>query len=497
MADANGGFTMIRRDFLSQILVGAAALATNTVLPSGGFSEQNPGGTARHTATRPVELRAVGRTIDVNGKSANVLGLQQTNGTPGLIIDADGPFDVQFLNVIDAPTLIHWHGLTPPWTLDGVPGNPASMLEPLETRRYTFPAGRGGTHWMHAHTLQEQSLLAAPLIVRTAQDRRSDEQEIIILFHDFSFKTPEQLLAGLQKGQMANDARNDTGHHMSSMELGDINDGLNTTNSSSSMDINDIEYDAYLANDRTLNDPEVVRVERNGRVRLRIINAATATAFTIDTGQITGSLIAVDGQDVEPITSAKFPISMGQRVDIRLAIPADGGAFPILGLREGGLQRTGIMLATPGASIKKLLVTDDKNGPFIGMGMETALRPINPLVNRPVTSHFDLSLVGDMAMYKWGIEGDEPRVRAGDRIEVAIRNMTMMSHPMHLHGHHFQVVGINGKRINGAVRDTVLVPSMATVEIALDAQNLGHWPFHCHNLYHMATGMMTYINCIA
>jgi FtsP/CotA-like multicopper oxidase with cupredoxin domain len=185
---------------------------------------------------------------------------------------------------------------------------------------------------------------------------------------------------------------------------------------------------------------------------------------------------------------------MGQRLDIRLSIPPEGGTFPVLGRREGGPQRTGIMLATQGAAVRRLSVSDDKNGPMIGLDMEATLRPMSPLVDRPVTSHFKISLIGDMAKYKWGIAGDHPRVRARDRLEIAIKNTTMMSHPMHLHGHHFQVVGINGKRINGAVRDTVLMPSMATVEIAVDALNPGRWPLHCHHLYHMATGMMTYLN---
>jgi FtsP/CotA-like multicopper oxidase with cupredoxin domain len=67
----------------------------------------------------------------------------------------------------------------------------------------------------------------------------------------------------------------------------------------------------------------------------------------------------------------------------------------------------------------------------------------------------------------------------------------MMPHPMHLHGHAFQVIAIDGRQINGAVRDTVLVMPMSRVRIAFDANNPGRWPFHCHNLYHMATGMMT------
>lgn len=66
-----------------------------------------------------------------------------------------------------------------------------------------------------------------------------------------------------------------------------------------------------------------------------------------------------------------------------------------------------------------------------------------------------------------------------------------MSHPIHLHGHSFQVVAINNERFAGAVRDTVLVPARGRVTIAFDADNPGHWALHCHNLYHMANGMMT------
>ena len=57
----------------------------------------------------------------------------------------------------------------------------------------------------------------------------------------------------------------------------------------------------------------------------------------------------------------------------------------------------------------------------------------------------------------------------------------------------FQVVGINGKRMQGAVRDTVAVPPMASVTIAFDAANPGIWTFHCHHLYHMVSGMMAFV----
>jgi FtsP/CotA-like multicopper oxidase with cupredoxin domain len=82
-------------------------------------------------------------------------------------------------------------------------------------------------------------------------------------------------------------------------------------------------------------------------------------------------------------------------------------------------------------------------------------------------------------------------IREGERVEITFKDHTTMAHPMHLHGHHFQVVAINGERFSGAVRDTVLVPARGSVTIAFDASNPGKWALHCHNLYHMAAGMMT------
>lgn len=262
-----------------------------------------------------------------------------------------------------------------------------------------------------------------------------------------------------------------------------------------SMDLNDIEYDAYLANDRTLDDPEVVAVEKGGRVRLRIINGATATAFTIDTGTLPGDLIAVDGNDVVPVSGARFPISMGQRLDIRLQLPPGSGAFPILALREGAKERTGIILATQGADISKLDASGTDSGPVLDLAVEEMLLATQSLAQRAPNRTYALTLTGDMASYIWEIgSADGPmKVATGDRVELAMRNMSMMAHPMHLHGHHFQVVAVNGKRINGAVRDTVLVPPMTEVAVQFDTTNPGRWPFHCHHLYHMATGMMSFV----
>ncbi|CCM76876.1 multicopper oxidase family protein [Rhizobium mesoamericanum] len=484
---------MYRREFLTRTLAGAAAYAlVNPIVTQASAGNTAVTGSAQ-------KLKIVKRTIEVNGKPASVFGLTRPDGSPGLILDAEAPFDVELSSQIDAPTLIHWHGLTPPWDQDGVPDNPAALITPGESRHYNFPLAYGGTHWMHAHTLLEQNLLAAPLIVHTADDKKRDEQEVVVLLHDFSFKSPEELLAAL-KGKGSGDM-DMSGHDMGAMmnmsggsmkmDMGNMSMGHGTA--MAGMDINDIEYDAYLANDRTLDDPEVFRVEKGGRVRIRLINGATSTGFTIDTGGIDATLVAVDGHDIEPVRGRRFPATMGQRLDIVVEIPKEGGSFPVLALREGARQRTGFVLATPGAKVSRVATVGDEDGPVLGLDLEQGLRPLKPAGDRRSPRSYGVALTGDMATYNWSIQGDALDVAVGNRVEVAISNMSMMSHPMHLHGHKFQVVGVNGRAINGAIRDTVLLPMMSKVTIAFDADNPGHWPFHCHHLYHMASGMMTYV----
>jgi FtsP/CotA-like multicopper oxidase with cupredoxin domain len=291
---------------------------------------------------------------------------------------------------------------------------------------------------------------------------------------------------------MAGMSHDDAMKHMDRMR--GTMEGMRPVGMTGRMDLNDIEYDAYLANDRTLDDPEVIRVEANGRVRLRIINGASATNFIIDTGLLHGELTAVDGQEVAPVSGAMFPIAMGQRLDIKLAMPKEGGAFPILALREGARERAGIVLASANAKVKKLPVNSALKGPVVTLGLETLLRAAQPLVAKPADRVRNVMLTGDMAAYNWAVQnGDIHSIKPGERVELTMHNLSMMTHPMHLHGHHFQVVGINGNPMQGGVRDTVVVTPTASVTIAFDAANPGIWAFHCHHLYHMASGMMAFV----
>jgi FtsP/CotA-like multicopper oxidase with cupredoxin domain len=444
-------------------------------------------------ASSGYNIVAQSRVLDVKGKAAKVLGLTVDGKWGGLRTRFGKPFSATVSNQLSEETLIHWHGLTPPVAMDGVPMLSRNAQKPGESVHYTFENRRTGTHWMHSHVgLQEQLLLAAPLIVEEDGEALVDEQEHTVMLHDFTFRDPAEILAELQGGE---------GLHAGHVAHGAASTDHSAHSAQSASPVadvsmlNDIAFDAMLANDRTLDDPEVVRSEKGGRFRLRIINGAAATNFWIDLGTIEGELIAVDGNAIFPVKGSRFPLAVAQRADIRLSLPAGSGAYPVLFQAEGSVQQSGIVLQSGDGKVEKI---GEGHHPAdaLDLVLESQLKSVAGLPDTPVSRTEMLMLTGGGSDYVWGLNGKASmhdvlfEVREGERYEIMMHNMTGMAHPMHLHGHYFRVVGIDGKRFNGALRDTVLVPTGAAVTIQFDADNPGTWAFHCHHLYHMNSGMM-------
>ncbi|MSP75390.1 MAG: multicopper oxidase family protein [Rhodospirillaceae bacterium] len=447
------------------LLLGATTLAAAHALAPGAAQ-----------AAGQKTLRLQTRQIEVGGKAATRYGVVQPSGAAGLVLDEGDLFDVRVENTLKVTSGLHWHGLNPPWQQDGVPYISGPPITAGQSAAYKFPAVPVGTRWMHSHFgLQEQDLLAAPLIVRETEAIKSGRQEVVVLFEDFSWTQPEALFEKLRQPKMGSMAM--------SMD-------------SAKPDLNDVDYDAYLANDRTLADPQVVDVERTGEVRLRLINGSASSNFTIDLGADEGTLLTVDGNPVEPLKASLFPLATAQRADILVRLLGDGRPVVVLARGEGRRLQTGIVLRPPRAAVAKIPVEGTVDGPAVGLKQEVLLRAQRPLAARRVDRSVPVSLAGSMMGYTWSMPvhdmtGAPVTVVRGERVELVMQNETMMAHPMHLHGHSFQVTEINDRKLAGAMRDTVLVPPQATVKVAFDADNPGIWAYHCHNLYHMAAGMFT------
>lgn len=440
--------------------------------------------------TKPIELIVTQKSIMIDGKKEPVYSISQPNGTWGYEGTKGQYFNVIVKNQTTIPTVLHWHGLIMPNNQDGVPDT-QPLIAPGGEYAYHFKLQQAGTFWMHSHyDMQLQRYLSAPLIIHDPQDN-SQTHDVIMMLADYSPKSAEMILKSLKTGM--------------DMPMSDIsNNSMKSMASMSGMtakpDLNDVDYQALLTNYRTLKNPQIVRVKPGEKVRLRIINGASATNFFINSGVLKAQLIAADGEDIHPIKEDIYQIGEGQRLDLIVTIPDTKHAvYPILAQGEGTKMQTGIILATTEATtIPSYSETTSHEAGALDYIQEWKLKALHPLSAKPVDEILTMNLEGNMAKYEWKINDQMwPNttpflVHGNKRIELVIKNKTNMAHPIHLHGHVFEVTEIAGKSIqDGAMRDTILVMPHSTVKVQFDTNNPGNWMLHCHMLYHQVTGMMT------
>jgi len=457
---------------------------------------------------REVPLRVLGRDMPS-------IAIQQADGTAGYSPETAGGFHVEVVNQLRVPTSIHWHGILLPNLMDGVPFVTQEPIPPGGSSRYDFPLKQSGSYWMHSHYgLQEQYLAVAPMILRNDAERSNAQREHVVLLSDFSFTPPAEILAALRQGMKMPGAGSDgkkaamprmSGGSSMPMKAQVWNEQTQsfgaTTINAPPVDL-DVGYDAFLANRRTLDDPEIVSVSPGETLLLRLIAASSSTAFQVDTGNLVAEILAVDGKGVQPLKGSLFQLAVAQRLDLLVTIPPAGGSFPILAQGEGTKLRCGVILSTPGAEVVRRSPSEIQAplpAALLDNTQERRLRATRPLADRPPDRTLPVVLGGNMMNYRWTLNGqaypnrDALVVKPGERVHLVLTNQTQMGHPMHLHGHDVQVIEVDGQRISGALRDTVQVPPGTSITVAFDADSPGVWAYHCHLLYHLASGMFTVV----
>jgi len=478
-------------------------------------------GDALGGASEPVRLFVKEVPLKVLGKEVNVIAIEQADGTQGYSPEKSDGFHVEVVNQLKVPTSIHWHGLILPNLMDGVPFVTQDPIPPGKSFRYDFPLKQSGTYWMHSHYgLQEQLYNSAPLVIWTPEERAKAERQIVVMLSDFSFTPPEQILKGLKSGMQTPNMKKDqpakkseagnSGKMSGSMgksspaevvgqKWDDQNQKLVRTVLRAPEAEIDVKYDALLANRRTLDDPEIISVDAGKSVLLRLIAASSSQNFYVDSGALEAEILAVDGKAVRPIKGSFFQLGVAQRLDLRVTIPKEGGAYPILAQGEGTKLLCGVVLITKESSVPQLSRTASMSTAALDNTQEKKLRALNPLSDRAINRTLSAALGGNMMTYVWTINGaaypnrKSLDIRKGARVGITFTISTNMGHPMHLHGHDFQVVEIDGEKISGALRDTLMVPPGSKMTVAFDADNIGVWPLHCHLLYHLDTGMFTVV----
>ena len=258
-------------------------------------------------------------------------------------------------------------------------------------------------------------------------------------------------------------------------------------------DAGDIAYPYYLINGRILAAPTTFKAQPGQRIRIRFISTASDTAFRVALGGHSMTVTHTDGYPVVPTKVDALLIGMAERYDV--IVTAGDGVFPLVAVAEGKNALARALLSTGSGSPPDAGFLPAELGKRVGVvEMFTATTPVN-LGRAEPNLNLSVVLGGTMAKYDWTING-EPysktnplHIRQGQRPTITFDNTTMMWHPIHLHGHTFQLIKADGSL--GARKDTVIVLPKQKVSAVLVADNPGLWQLHCHNTYHQDAGMQT------
>jgi FtsP/CotA-like multicopper oxidase with cupredoxin domain len=383
---------------------------------------------------------------------------------PELRVRQGEPVRITVRNKLDEYTTVHWHGIRLPNAMDGVSGLPQEPIRPGESFVYKFTPPDAGTFWYHPHadTLQQLGRgLAGALIVEELEPVAVD-RDLLWFIEDWRLDDEGRIAGGFGNR----------------MEAG---------------------MSGRIGNTVTINGrvPHSVPVKAGERVRLRLVNSALARIVGLRFEGHNPFVVAHDGQPCQPHSPEGGRVVLGpaMRADLILDMTGKPGqSYRVIDSYYEDLAYKFVDLAyDPGEPARK-----PSPDPPPKLPQNPLPEPDLAAAERHeiVPTRRDDGRHGDDGPRRRDL-GHERHVddrRAPAEHATALYDETAWWHPMHLHGHSFQVISRNGKpNPIREFRDTVLLPARETAEIAFVADHLGDWMFHCHVTDHQEAGMMTII----
>jgi len=451
-------------------------------------------------------------------------------------------------NRLSAPSSIHWHGIIVPADMDGVPGLSFEGIGPGATYVYRFKVNQSGTYWYHSHSrFQEQTGLYGPIVIEPrGGERHCADREHVVLLSEWTDRDPEHIYRTLKRrsnyfnfgrrtlGDFFNDVRKQGWEPtMADRRMW----GQMRMDPTDLADVSGCAY-TYLLNGTTPAGNWTGLFRRGERVRLRFINGSSMSFFDVRIPGLKLTVVAADGQDVEPVTVDEFRIGTAEVYDV-IVQPEEDRAYTIFaqsldrsGYARGTLApQPGMQAEVPGLDPRPLLTMTDMGmshdmagmdssvdfGPNVdslamrpqsrlddpGVGLRSNGRQVltyadlhtlgGPIDQRQAGRDIELHLTGHMERFVWSFNGQkfseaEPlRLHYGERLRVVLVNDSMMHHPIHLHGMWSEVESDRGEFL--VRKHTITVQPGQRLAYRVSADALGHWAYHCHLLYHMEAGM--------
>lgn len=473
-------------------------------------------------------------TVNFTGKAKRAIAVNGQIPMPTLTFREGDTAEIYVHNELNEETSLHWHGLFVPNKYDGVPNLTQMPIKPHTTHLYKFPIIQNGTHWYHSHTgLQEQIGMYGSMILKKREEPVISTLPIIL--SEWADMNPKEIDRSLHNATdwFAIKKGSSQSYAEAIREGYFITKITNEWKRMNAMDVSDVYYDQFLINGK--NQLIAENYKAGDKVRLRISNAGASSYFWLSYagGKIT--VVANDGNDVEPVEVDRLMIAVSETYDLIVTVtedkqfeflvtPEDRTKSASLWLGSGikvhakklprlnyfeGMKMMNDMMAMNGdlKEMKGMKMQNqgmDMNGVMypelsvdqsnvVTLNYDMLRSPKSTILPKGPTRELKFDLTGNMNRYVWTLdnktvsETDKVLIKKGENVRIILYNNSMMRHPMHLHGHDFRVIGSQGDY--APLKNVLDIMPMERDTVEFAASESGDWFFHCHILYHMMSGM--------
>lgn len=338
-----------RRRFVQGVALGSVAAGAGLLRPSGAWALNSPG--------QPVVLSGTDFALDIVERSVNFTGAARpaitvNGGVPGplLRMREGSTVSLRVSNRLRVPTSIHWHGIVLPFRMDGVPGLSFDGIAPGESFLYRFQLRQSGTYWYHSHSgFQEQNALYGPLVIDPAgPERHPTDRDYVVMLNDWTDEDPARIYARLKKqSDYYNFAQPTAADFFRDVREKGLSRALSMRRMWNEMRMNPTDLGdvsgytyTYLMNGAAPAQNWTGLFRPGEKLRLRFINGSASTFFDVRIPGLKMTVIAADGQDVEPVPVDEFRIAVAETYDV-IVEPREERAYTVFAqsIDRGGYAR--------------------------------------------------------------------------------------------------------------------------------------------------------------
>ncbi len=327
------------------------------------------------------DLYVTDTIVNFTGKERRAIAVNGQIPMPTLTFTEGDTAEIVVHNQLKEGTTLHWHGLYVPNKEDGVPFLTQLPIPPRGTHTYRFAIIQNGTHWYHSHSgLQEQIGMYGSLIINKKKSDPSfrpgidDIPQVPIVLSEWTDLDPNNIHRMLHN---ANDwsaiKKKSTQSYSEAIGAGHFKTKIvNEWKRMLAMDVSDVYYDRFFINGSS--EQQLSQFKAGDRVRLRISNGGASSYFWLNYAGGKMTVVANDGNDVEPIEVDRLIIGVSETYDVILTIPTKGSSYAFTATPE---DRTKLASLYIGEGIKQAAVPMPKLKYFEGMKMMNNMMNMN------------------------------------------------------------------------------------------------------------------------